>query len=320
MRKTRTFLVVVLALFLFVMVGCVNVLVPVKTDISEFTSTPTQVLTETPVPSSTLTSTRVPTPTLELAVENDLKPSYIQTINTEYMGVEFNLELITDSSLEPLITKITIDEMAYTQTMARNIFKIWWVKGPESHDIESMPTDTDFENFMSLWSQAQKTNNIQDWRKVQVDNVWANDLTDGDGFVQKPYSIWFLYHGDSDSIEGVRFVRLLSVSFVEISEVNNLMRTRNLFGDWDAYGMNLNAYDAVVYVGTDDLEFDKSSPAGIEYSLALLISSIGEFTNYNTGSCVCSDMTNLEFGNLHVDDVLRPAALLSYKISLYPRE
>ncbi len=225
-----------------------DTLIPSSTPTLSPTLTNTPCPTNTPVPTSTNTPTPtlVPTPTLGIPVENDLNPSHVQTMSTEYMGVKLNLELITDSSLGPDITKITVDEALFGQAMARNIFRIWWVKGSPGKSADDIPTEDDFKSFMTLWAKAQETNDSEDWQKVQIDNLYANDLNDGNGYFQKPYSVWFMYSGDD--VNDVLAVNIVSVVLARDSKIKNAQYTSGFSNSYLSYGLNLNQYQMLFYL------------------------------------------------------------------------
>ena len=69
----------------------------------------------TPTPPPTATEAPTATPTEAPAEQIDLKPNYEQKVAVEYMGVQINASLITDQSLDPVITKVTVGEKAYAE-------------------------------------------------------------------------------------------------------------------------------------------------------------------------------------------------------------
>jgi hypothetical protein len=176
--------------------------------------------------------------------EHDLEPAYVQEVSREFMGVHINAELITDKSLDPVIRKVTVGESAYAEFIARTVFKVWWSKGEVKHS--GTPTEKDFKDFMALWAKAQQSGLPEDWQKVQVNDIWANDLEDGNGYVQKPYKIWFMYDGQTP--EGVRGISNLSIALVFSNRVDNITRFKN-----EEYrqglGTNINNNFLFVYVG-----------------------------------------------------------------------
>jgi hypothetical protein len=196
------------------------------------TSTPTH--TETPTPE--------PTPTPTSINEKDLQPAYTETINEKFMGVVINAQLITDESLDPLIRKVTVSESVYAEFIARTIFKTWWLKGEVRHT--GAPTKEDFKNFMALWAKAQETNDPNDWKQVQLNNIWANDLNDGTGYKQQPYTIWPMYSG-TQVPEGVRGINNFAILLVKASRMKNIDMFRN-----NAYqeGMGTNILNENLYV------------------------------------------------------------------------
>jgi hypothetical protein len=337
--KKKAILLFVVILMLLNGCGCVvtetNVPSVVYTNTSVPTSTPTPLPTytntpsptETPVPTATNTPTPtlVPTPTLGIPVENDLNPSHVQTIVTEYMGVKFNLELITDSSMNPEITKVIIDEEMFTYVMAKNILRIWWVKGSPGKSIDDIAiSDDDLKSFMSLWAKAQETNDPEDWQKVQIDNLYANDLNDGEGYVQRPYSVWFMYNGDEEPPDGVKPITLVSVALMEKVTPNNASEAHGFLGS-DFYGANLNEYNMIFYLGFKDYSVNKISPLGVEYGPALLISTLGIYAQYNEGKwkdVYSGKGTWVDFAIFHVgtSDVFELGVELSKHINLYPKD
>jgi len=238
-----------------------------------FTQLPTLTPTNTPEPTDTPTPTLVPTPTeiptpVFASVENDLNPAYIQTISTDYMGVKFNLELITDSSLGPEITKIRLEggfEHVLAAVIAKDIFEIWWAKGPvphsfDPHNFNLSEVRADFESFMSLWSRAQETNDPEDWEKVQINKIFANDLNDDRGYQMNPYNFWVMFDGETP--DGITSVKTFSVAFVDTLEVKNIQISwvSSFPGEFTAgYGMNIDKDRLIVYLGDTDFRYAEIS-------------------------------------------------------------
>lgn len=183
------------------------------------------------------------TKTLIPGKEKDLRPAYTETAEGKYMGVAINAELITDKSLDPYVTKVTVNENTYLEFVARTFFKTWLKKGEEpSFDT----SEKHFKEFMALWAKAQKTNDPEDWKKVQLNDIWANDLNDGNGYVQKPYIIWPMYSGTD--VDGVVGISKFSIALVDAPKMNNI----TLFTDnSDNVGMGTNLDDGnlVIYTG-----------------------------------------------------------------------
>ena len=243
------------------------------------TLTPTNTLEPTPTP--TPTPTLIPTPTLPVPLEMSLDPSYIQTVSTEYMGVTLNLELITDSSLNPELTKVTVDGDSYAHVMAYNIFRIWWVKGAPANKLDDIPTDDDFISFMHLWARAQETNSFEDWEKVQIDGLYANDLNDRYGYGRKAYSVWFMYNGQDKLPYGIKSVKLLTVALVKYPNQNT--PRINIFGPPSGFGLNLNGYNLIACYADSDIRFAESisGSRGIDGVISVVISSIHHLLLYN---------------------------------------
>ena len=304
-----------------------DTLVPTSTPtpLPTYTNTPSP--TETPVPTATdtPTPTLVPTPTLGIPVENDLNPSHVQTIVTEYMGVKFNLELITDSSMNPEITKVIIDEEMFTYVMAKNILRIWWVKGSPGKGVDDIAiSDDDLKSFMSLWAKAQETNDPEDWQKVQIDNLYANDLNDGEGYVQRPYSVWFMYNGNEEPPDGIKPITLISVALVKTGVPNNVSKAYGFLGS-DVYGANLNDYNIVFYIGVKDYMINKLFDGDVAYGPAILISTLGVYAQCNNGiwkELYSGKKTRIDFAIFHVgtSDVFELGVELSKYIEAYPKD
>ena len=139
------------------------------------------------------------------------------------MGVKFNLELITDSSLNPEITKIELEdgfEHTLAAVVAVDMFEIWWVKGPVPHkydknDFDLVELQDEFNSFMGLWAKAQETNNPEDWKRVQINRILANNLNDNNGYQMNYYNFWMMYGGDIPRNTSENFLILLYIPPVE---------------------------------------------------------------------------------------------------------
>jgi len=158
------------------------------------------------------------------------------------MGVRINAELI--SSYEAALTEVYIPEDAYAEFIARTIFKVWWKKGDNPQNTIS--TETDFQNFMTLWAKAQETNNPEDWKKVEINEIWANDLKDGKGYVQKPYTIWPIFTGEAP--EDVKGIEKISIAFVDTTKSKNISLATEITGSAYGFGFGTNIEDSTLYV------------------------------------------------------------------------
>ena len=238
---------------------------PTSTYTPSPTNTPVPTATDTPTPTITHTPTNTPTPIpTEPPAEWDLNPSYVQTIVTEYMGVKLNLELITDSSLSPDITKIRLEDgfdHVLAAVIARDIFWLWWAKGPEPHNFDPhtfdvSALDVEFVSFMGLWEKAQETNDPEDWEKVQINRIRANDLNDGYGYQMNPYNLWMMYDGDTP--EGITGIKSFSIAYVYTTEVINIQPVwaSSYVGEFiRGYGMNIDKDKLIVYLGDTDFRY-----------------------------------------------------------------
>jgi hypothetical protein len=183
------------------------------------------------------------------------------------MGVKLNLELITDSSLSPDITKIRLEDgfdRVLAAVIARDIFSLWWAKGPvphnfDSHSIDSFDLsslDEEFVSFMSLWEKAQETNNPEDWEKVQINRIRANDLNDGNGYQMNPYNLWMMY--EDETPEGITGIKSFSVAYVYTTEVTNIQTVwaSSYVGEFiKGYGMNIDKDKLIVYIGSTNFRY-----------------------------------------------------------------
>jgi len=197
----------------------------------------------TPTPPPTATEAPTPTPTEAPAEQIDLKPNYEQKVAVEYMGVQINASLITDQSLDPVITKVTVGEKAYAEFLARSLYKVWLKKGgPEGTGPATAAT---FEQFMALWATAQQSGQEADWRQVQIKNIWANEIATP-GYEQHPYTIWFMHAGET--LEDVRGISEMSIALVKTKRMKNI----TVFGDnvYDmGMGTNIQNGDMYYYAG-----------------------------------------------------------------------
>jgi len=237
-----------------------------------------------------------PTPVLT-NLEEDLEPSYVQETNWEYQGVRIKANLVTDSSLNSGFTKVTVPNASYAEFIARTIFRVWWKKGPEKHT--SIYNEEDFLYFMSLWSIAQKSGKVEDWEKIQLNNIWANDLTDGNGYVPKSYNIWPMYEGNRP-LKAVG-VSLISLVLVDTSSVKNIDLQSDITGiSYDiGWGTNLDlsTNNLMIYFGTDTFITYKQRGHEGKYIVDPMLSCASDWLIENTGNGISksfdyNDLTN----------------------------
>ena len=209
------------------------------------TATPTTKPTQTATPELSPTPTQAATATTEATKinEKELNPAYTETVSQKYMGVQINAELITDKSIYPNIKKITMPPNAYAEFIARTIFDVWWVNSTTSPRGPS--TEKDFADFMALWAKAQESNNPADWYKLQIPDIWANDLNDGNGYKLQPYTIQFMSNGHAP--EGLREINEFSIAIVNSGSIKNLTILENSLA-YMAYGTNLDQDTLFLYI------------------------------------------------------------------------
>jgi len=274
-KKTIVLIVVLLStLFMNSCAVPVSVSFPIVDDSTEIVSTPTKTLiptltatqTPTPIPTETPTQTMTHTPTAtytpttvpifegELPVEWDLNPIYVQKVEGEYEGIHLKVSFITDGSWGDYVKAITIKDEALLEVAARIIFRTWWCKGnnPRGWYDAHMPSTMRTSHFLDYWKKAQETGSVYDWQRVQLNNIWANDLNDGNGYTQEPYTFWPMYEGEAPY--GVRSFDEIIFVFVRTSQVQNvtLLESSKIVAD-QLFSLGTNTFDdkIVIYLGID---------------------------------------------------------------------
>ncbi len=229
-----------------------STLVPTSTPTLEPTHTPTETPTETPVP----TPTEVP------PLEWDLDPYIEKVIEYEWEGVLIKARILIDKSMESTIKSIDIKDDVFAEVIARSIFVVWYTRNNPDvgwlwkdvkyfREIELDPES--IYPFMEMWAKAQKSGNTSDWEKVQINDIWANNLNDGNGYAQKPYDMWPMYYGEASS--GVIGMDMLTLVLAKTSYIQNVFRVnrsdepefRKLLDT--SFGTNLNNGDLMIYRG-----------------------------------------------------------------------
>ncbi len=227
------------------------------------TSLPTSTLTATPQPEPTINfkATKITEPTLIPPAEWDLNPTYEKHIKVVYAGVEIKAGLLIDASVSSVIESLEIPDAILAEIIAKTIYSFWMRRHyPETDTWSSWQKDQydylfSFDQFMKVWSKAQESGESSDWRKVQLYNVWANDMTDGDGYVPGRYLIWPMYDGETP--QGITALKEITLVWVVPSKVQNLYFDRYLDPKMDAgRGYNLNDGNLLVYYGHSFTEGD----------------------------------------------------------------
>lgn len=260
--------------------GCVVVAespVLVKTEQPEFNATDTvqvQVKTNTPtIPLETSTPTLVPlstetplptidkhppTPTVERPVEWDIDPYIEYEVEGEYKGVKIKASVIIDRSLEPLVKGIYVNTDLLSESIAKSLAYVWYSRRfSYSRELYhrfryDLFTPEEMDRFLGLWAKAQETGSEYYWRQVQINNIWANDMNDGDGYVQQPYNLWPMYEGPTPY--GVTAIDKITIALIDvpkskISNVTPLISPCVNMGPVQA--TNLDEKNLIYYDGTD---------------------------------------------------------------------
>lgn len=169
------------------------------------TETATLVPTATPEPTATFTMTPTATQTeLPTPTETPENINYREVIEGESYGVSMRVVIETDKSLDPSIKEISLNESfvnskgqspkeAFLEMTAMAIYRTWLSNGTESG---KGPTERiDFEAFMAMWSEAQKTGDENLWKQLQL--TIKPDDQDKEGFVAKKVLVLPMKSGET---------------------------------------------------------------------------------------------------------------------------
>lgn len=229
---------------------------PTNTSTSTPTHTPTPTATNTPTPTITHTPTNTPTPIpTEPPIEWDLDPYIEKSIDYDLEGIRVKAGVIIDRSLEPIIESFEISDEDLAKIVIHSLFVVWygrnnpdatWLKKDQRRRIE-IPIK-ELSNFKELLAKAQETGDEADWRKVQINDVWVNDLSDGYGYIQKPYNFWPMYDGETP--QDVIGMKSFTIALFRTTTYS----VRNMFRLGVA-GFGMNMYDGnLTYYGGYDYD------------------------------------------------------------------
>lgn len=215
---------------------------------STFTPSPTFSPTNTPEPTVIPTETLVPTPTVILGVESEIDPYIVRELEGEYKGIKIKARVIIDRSLEYLVESFEVKhESYYVQVLAEILANVWYLfeyegREPGAHYVTIRQT----KQYFPLWQKAQETGIESDWRKAQLNGIWANDLNDGNGYVQEPYTLWPMYEGEVP--EGVKAFNRITVVVIDQSnsDITNIRRSTET-----GFATHIDGNDLVIYSGID---------------------------------------------------------------------
>ncbi len=225
---------------------------PTNTPTSTPTHTPTPTATDTPTPTITNTPTNTPTPIpTEPPIEWDLDPYIEKSIDYDLEGIRVKAGVIIDRSLEPIIESFEISDEDLAKIVIHSLFVVWygrnnpdatWLKKDQMRDIV-IPIK-ELSTFKELLAKAQETGDEADWRKIQINDVWVNDLSDGYGYIQKPYNFWPMYDGETpQDVIGMKSFTIALFRTTTYS-VRNMFRL-GVSGD----GMNMYDGNLIYYGG-----------------------------------------------------------------------
>jgi hypothetical protein len=177
------------------------------------------------------------------------------------------------------------NESYYVQVLAEILGKVWYIieyqdRDPHAHYVTIRQTG----QYFPLWQKAQETGNESDWRKVQLNDIWANDLNDGNGYIQKPYNFWPMYEGEVP--EGVKAFNRITVVIINQSnsDITNLRRSTKT-----GAATHIDGNDLVIYSGVDYYNVTNDEVSRSRYSVEylekwFLIFSFADFDNYLIGN------------------------------------
>jgi len=166
-------------------------------------------------------------------------------IDVEFMGVHIKTNILTDSSLDPVIVNITSNpnfnnykgqnsETALAEFIAQSIYK-------------ASRSQLTFEEYMGVWSSAQKTGNVDDWNRVKLSGVTYNNVQDGIGYENGQLTGDFLPNYSGPVVAGYQSFDELDIAFVNAPKMDNVtLFKENAYGI--GFGTNLDGTKLTVYI------------------------------------------------------------------------
>lgn len=286
------------------------------------TATPTLVPTITNTPLPTIDK-HPPTPTLERPVEWDIDPYITRDIEGEYKGIKIKATLIIDRSLEPIIEGIYVNRNLFAEMIAKSLAYVWYSRfgNYEPYELNRFTSD-EKDRWFENWAKAQETGFEYYWRQVQLNNIWANDLNDGDGYVQQPYAFWPMYEGPTPY--GVTALNKITIVYFDApnSAIRNTTTISSSSHTGLVLGSNLDSNNLFFYSGRDTIAnvqllvgaYLFSDKLGTQRTLQIFSGCLNGYLIWNDGS---TDFSK-DYIPLSVDDdmveILRRA--FEYKLKI----
>lgn len=238
-------------------------------------------------------------------IEMDIEPIYTQTTEYEYMGVKINAELILDKSSYPRRVKLSIPDSVLAEFVARVFFDVWWNRQKNF----MLPTESDFINYMKSWSEVQQGKDYEYWKKVQIEDIWANDLTDGFGYQQIPYDVLLMC--DGVVTDGFTPIDKVSIVFTGYGNYKNITPLYENYIDYGGLGANIAGKTLFIYYNqgsiSTEVVLNKSHLSDLTSEIMsfidwYLISNRGQnFLAYNPGDYDKSLYHLLLYGGLRAE-------------------
>lgn len=219
--------------------------------VSAATATPTEEpIVETPIPTKSLPGTLTPTPTEIVPFEWDIDPYIIEDIEGVYRGVTIKGRFIVDRSLEDIVESVEISNDVFAEMIAKSLAVVW-IERQEAEPWE-LAKPIELNKWVDLWAKAQETGSEYYWRQVQLNSIWANDLNDGNGYVEKSYIFWPMYEGAGPY--GVTALHKITIVFFDTnkSSIINTEYMSKMSVNKVAIGSSVDNQDFILYFGKDE--------------------------------------------------------------------
>lgn len=323
--------------------GCVSIVEPIVLTDTEQPNTATEIAkvdTNTPTsPKETATPTLVPTitntplptidkhpptPTVERPVEWDIDPYIEYEIEGEYKGVKIKGSVIIDRSLESLVEGVYVNKNLFSEMIAKSLAYVWYTRRNNyyGYELYTRFTTDKMDEWFDLWATAQETGLEYYWRQVQLDNVWANDLNDGDGYVQQPHTFWPMYEGPTPY--GVTAINKITIVLADTPKAD--IRNVTIRPDWVSYGLflgsNLDNNTFFFYTGLDTgiciggMEYNDlvSREYATEYVLHKYFDNLTPYLVWNNGK---TDFSTSDVNFTISDEIIDLSRrLIEYKLKI----
>jgi len=208
------------------------------------------------------------------------------------------------------VESVEVNDDIFAELMARMLATVWYARGKSERFYEPAKPP-ELNKWIDSLAKAQETGYEYYWRYTQLDRIWANDINDGNGYLEKLYNFWPMYEGVSPY--GVVSIQKITVVIFDVKKtgIRNFDTFTHYLKSRIVSGVSVDNGNLLFYSGFDMnasvaslLEATKydynpyTQESATQYALQLRLGTLIDYLIYNDADVIFEKNTGVGYSIL----------------------